>query len=195
MASFDTGRLCAIVKILDKASSHLRLAARECAVPGAATAVTATSAASAVIAASAVTTAPAATAASFATAAPAVPAAPAQAAPAAPAAPLAPPADQAASAIVALLRVSEHASSGVRRALVHIRNGEAQRARDELATARAEPSGAALVPAGIAQPLPPRVTTALHLMLGITGFFPSETEQVLARAAVPPAVRRYAAVH
>ncbi|WP_369214674.1 hypothetical protein [Streptomyces flavofungini] len=139
MASFDTGRLCAIVKILDKASSHLRLAARECARPG-----------------------------------------PATAAPA-------PAPDPAASAIVALLSVSEHASCSVRRALVHIRNGEAQRARDELDTARG-PSGA-LAPAGIAaggiaQPLPPRVTTALHLMLGITGFFPSETEQVLARAAV-----------
>ncbi|CAM5387120.1 putative protein OS=Streptomyces alboniger OX=132473 GN=CP975_27740 PE=4 SV=1 [Streptomyces alboniger] len=136
MASFDTGRLCAIVKILDKASSHLRLAARECA-----------------------------------------PAGPASAAPAQ-------VSDPAASAILALLRVSEHASGSVRRALVHIRNGEAQRARDELDTARTEPSGAALAPAGIAQPLPPRVTTALHLMLGITGFFPSETEQVLARAAV-----------
>ncbi|MEV0120497.1 hypothetical protein AB0I16_02895 [Streptomyces sp. NPDC050703] len=170
MASFDTGRLCAIVKILDKASSHLRLAAGECALPGAAPATL---------------TAPAIATAS------ATPVAPA------PAPALAPPAaaDPAASAIVALLRVSEHASSSVRRALVHIRNGEAQRARDELDTARAEPSGAALVPAGIAQPLPPRVTTALHLMLGITGFFPSETEQVLARAAVPPAVRQCVAAH
>ncbi|KUL62724.1 MULTISPECIES: hypothetical protein [unclassified Streptomyces] len=183
MASFDTGRLCAIVKILDKASSHLRLAARECAVPGAA---------SAAPVATSVPTAPTAPAVTAAKAVTAATSAPTQAAPAASTAPAA---DQAASAIVALLRVSEHASSGVRRALVHIRNGEAQRARDELATARVEPSGAALVPAGIAQPLPPRVTTALHLMLGITGFFPSETEQVLARAAVPPAVRRYAAVH
>ncbi|WP_447040573.1 hypothetical protein [Streptomyces sp. DSM 118878] len=144
MTPFDTGRLCAIVKILDKASSHLRLAARECALPGPTTATPSTA------------SGPASDPAS----------------------------DPAASAIVALLRVSEHASSSVRRALVHIRNGEAQRAWDELDTARTEPSGAALVPAGIAQPLPPRVTTALRLMLGITGFFPSETEQVLARAAV-----------
>ena len=146
MTPFDTGRLCAIVKILDKASSHLRLAAREYAPPGPTTAT------------------------------PVTPVTPATASDPAP--------DPAASAIVALLRVSEHASSSVRRALVHIRNGEAQRARDELDTARTEPSGAALAPAGIAQPLPPRVTTALRLMLGITGFFPSETEQVLARAAV-----------
>ncbi|MFC8130690.1 hypothetical protein [Streptomyces sp. NPDC057302] len=138
MASFDTGRLCAIVKILDQASTHLRLAARECALAG-----------------------------------------PAAAAPR-PAA-----ADPASSGITALLSVSEQASGSVRRALVHIHNGEVQRAQHELDQARTQPCEAALTPAGLPRPLPQRVTTALRLMQGITNFFPSETEQVLVRAALP----------
>ncbi|MWA15719.1 hypothetical protein [Streptomyces sp. BA2] len=137
MASFDTGRLCAIVKILDQASTHLRLAARECALAGAATAMTR------------------------------------------------PAADPTASGITALLSVSEQASGSVRRALVHIRNGEDQRAQHELDRARSQSCGAVLTPAGLPRPLPRRVTTALRLMQGITGFFPSETEQVLVRAALP----------
>lgn len=140
MTLFDTGRLCAIVKILDQASTHLRLAAGECALGG--------------------TTA------------------------AAPR-PAAGPADPAASGITALLTVSEQASGSVRRALVHIRNGEVQRAQHELDVARTRPCGAALTPAGLPRPLPRRVTTALRLMQGITNFFPSETEQVLVRAALP----------
>lgn len=139
MASFDTGRLCAIVKILDQASTHLRLAAGECALGGTAAAV------------------------------PRQPAA----------------ADPAASGITALLSVSEQASGSVRRALVHIHNGEVQRAQHELDRARTQPCGAALTPAGLPRPLPQRVTTALRLMQGITNFFPSETEQVLVRAALP----------
>lgn len=146
MASFDTGRLCAIVKILDQASTHLRLAARECTLAGA------TSAASA------------------------APAAPAVARPTA---------DPTASGITALLSVSEQASGSVRRALVHIRNGEVQHAQRELDQARTQPCVAVLAPPELPQPLPRRVTTALRLMQGITGFFPSETEQVLVRAALP----------
>ncbi|WP_371525449.1 hypothetical protein OG302_04255 [Streptomyces sp. NBC_01283] len=138
MASFDTGRLCAIVKILDQASTHLRLAARESTLAEAATA------------------------------------------------PLTRPAgDPDASGITALLSVSEQASGSVRRALVHIRNGEDQRAQHELDQARTTPCVAALAPAGLPRPLPRRVNTALRLMQGITGFFPSETEQVLVRAALP----------
>ncbi|WP_030779945.1 hypothetical protein [Streptomyces sp. NRRL S-920] len=136
MASFDTGRLCAIVKILDKASTHLREAAVECAAAGSTTAV-----------------------------------------------PRQDP-DPTATGIAALLDVSEHASVGVRRALLHINNGEAQRAQHELDAVRVEPSGVVFAPAGLPRPLPPRVATALRLMLGINGFFPSETEQVLVRAAV-----------
>lgn len=143
MASFDTGRLCAIVKILDQASTHLRLAARECTLAGAASA---------------------------ASAAPAV---------------ARPAADPTASGITALLSVSEQASGSVRRALVHIRNGEVQHAQRELDQARTQPCVAALAPPELPQPLPRRVTTALRLMQGITGFFPSETEQVLVRAALP----------
>lgn len=138
MASFDTGRLCAIVKILDQASTHLRLAEGECALGGTAAAV-----------------------------------------------PRQPAADPAASGITALLSVSEQASGSVRRALVHIHNGEVQRAQHELDQARTQPCGAALTPAGLPRPLPQRVTTALRLMQGITNFFPSETEQVLVRAALP----------
>ncbi|MFG2650681.1 hypothetical protein [Streptomyces sp. NPDC048436] len=152
MASFDTGRLCAIVKILDQASTHLRLAAGEWAVS--ATAATTTAATT--------------------TAAPAPTAVPRPAA-----------ADPTASGITALLSVSEHASVSVRRALVHIRNGEIQSAQYELDRARSQPCAAALTPAGLPQPLPRRVTTALRLMQGITGFFPSETEQVLVQAALP----------
>ncbi|MGW7069212.1 hypothetical protein ACWGII_10205 [Streptomyces sp. NPDC054855] len=137
MASFDTGRLCAIVKILDQASTHLRLAARECTLAGAAPAVAR------------------------------------------------PAADPTTSGITALLSVSEQASGSVRRALVHIRNGEDQHAQRELERARTQPCVAALAPAALPQPLPRRVTTALRLMQGITGFFPSETEQVLVRAALP----------
>ncbi|GAA3091695.1 hypothetical protein ACFQ0X_03480 [Streptomyces rectiviolaceus] len=145
MASFDTGRLCAIVKILDQASTHLRLAARECAVAGPA---------------------------------PGPSPAPAPAV-------TRPTADPTASGITALLSVSEQASGSVRRALVHIRNGEDQRAQHELDRARTQPCGAALTPAGLPRPLPQRVTMALRLMQGITNFFPSETEQVLVRAALP----------
>ena len=147
MASFDTGRLCAIVKILDQASTHLRLAAREYALTGSATAVTRPVAEP--------------TAADIATP------------------------DIATSGITALLSVSEQASGSVRRALVHIRNGEVQNAEDELDRTRTQPCGPALTPAGLPRPLPQRVTTALRLMQGITGFFPSETEQVLMRAALP----------
>lgn len=139
MASFDTGRLCAIVKILDQASTHLRLAARESTL--AETAATATM--------------------------------------------TRPAADPDASGITALLSVSEQASGSVRRALVHIRNGEDQRAQHELDQARTTPCVAALAPVGLPRPLPRRVNTALRLMQGITGFFPSETEQVLVRAALP----------
>lgn len=138
MASFDTGRLCAIVKILDQASTHLRLAAGECALGGTAAAV-----------------------------------------------PRQPAVGPAASGITALLSVSEQASGSVRRALVHIHNGEVQRAQHELDRARTQQCGAALTPAGLPRPLPQRVTTALRLMQGITNFFPSETEQVLVRAALP----------
>lgn len=148
MASFDTGRLCAIVKILDQASTHLRLAARECTLAGAATAVPRPAADS---------TAPGVTESGVAT-----------------------------SGITALLSVSEQASGSVRRALVHIRNGEDQRAQHELDRARTQPCVADLAThAGLPRPLPRRVTTALRLMQGITGFFPSETEQVLVRAALP----------
>ncbi|MGW7275889.1 hypothetical protein ACWGH5_35925 [Streptomyces sp. NPDC054864] len=142
MASFDTGRLCAIVKILDQASIHLRLAASDCTLAGAAPA----------------TIRPAADPAG---------------------------ADSTASGITALLSVSEQASGSVRRALVHIRNGEDQRAQHELDRARTQPCVAVLTPAGLPRPLPRRVTTALRLMQGISGFFPSETEQVLLRAALP----------
>ncbi|MER5256975.1 MULTISPECIES: hypothetical protein [unclassified Streptomyces] len=137
MASFDTGRLCAIVKILDQASIHLRLAARECAPAGPSTAVAR------------------------------------------------PAAEPTASGITALLSVSEQASGSVRRALVHIGNGEVQRAQHELDRARTQPCGAALTPAGLPRPLPRRVATALRLMQGISNFFPSETEQVLVRAGLP----------
>ncbi|WP_367047861.1 hypothetical protein [Streptomyces sp. Je 1-332] len=143
MASFDTGRLCAIVKILDQASTHLRLAAGDCTLAGAAPAMTR------------------------------------------PAADHPTGADAAASGITALLSVSEQASGSVRRALVHIRNGEDQRAQHELDQARSQPCVAALTPAGLPRPLPLRVTTALRLLQGISGFFPSETEQVLVRAALP----------
>jgi hypothetical protein len=141
MASFDTGRLCAIVKILDQASAHLRLAAGERAAAATATATAASA--------------------------------------------HRPLADPTASGITALLNVSEHASVSVRRALVHIRNGEIQSAQYELDMARSQPCAAALTPTGLPQPLPRGVTTALRLMQGITGFFPSETEQVLVRAALP----------
>ncbi|MFE6162486.1 hypothetical protein ACFQ7F_26630 [Streptomyces sp. NPDC056486] len=157
MASFDTGRLRAIVKILDQASTHLRLAARECALTGSATAMTRSAAepAASGIATSGAT-APGTTASGIT-----------------------------ASGITALLSVSEQASGSVRRALVHIRNGEVQDAEDELDRARTQPCGPDLTPAGLPRPLPQRVTTALCLMQGITGFFPSETEQVLMRAALP----------
>lgn len=137
MASFDTGRLCAIVKILDQASTHLRLAAREHSLAGTATGISSAG-----------------------------------------------PTD---SGITALLSVSEEASGSVRRALVHIRNGEDQRAQHELDWARTQPPcvAALATPAGLPRPLPRRVSTALRLMQGITNFFPSETEQVLVRAALP----------
>ncbi|MFC7304372.1 hypothetical protein ACFQVC_09140 [Streptomyces monticola] len=124
MTPFDTGRLCAIVKILDQASMQLRLAARE--VPG--------------------STAP---------------------------------------EITSLLGVSEHASAGVRRALVHIRNGETQRALAELEGAGKGPRGQDFGTAWMPRPLPARVTTALRLMRGITGFFPAETEQALVQKLHP----------
>lgn len=153
MASFDTGRLCAIVKILDQASTHLRLAARECTLAGAATAVPRPSADS---------TAPGVTESGVTES------------------------GVATSGITALLSVSEQASGSVRRALVHIHNGEDQRAQHELDRARTQPCVADLAThAGLPRPLPRRVTTALRLMQGITGFFPSETEQVLVRAALP----------
>ncbi|MGW5738442.1 MULTISPECIES: hypothetical protein [Streptomyces] len=155
MASFDTGRLCAIVKILDQASTHLRLAARECTLAGATAATTSAT----------TTTATTATTATSTLTRPA--------------------ADPAASGITALLNVSEETSGSVRRALVHIRNGEDQRAQHELDQARTRPCVAALAPTGLPRPLPRRVNTALRLMQGITGFFPSETEQVLVRAALP----------
>ncbi|MEV6757618.1 hypothetical protein [Streptomyces sp. NPDC051214] len=137
MASFDTGRLCAIVKILDQASTHLRLAAREHSLAGAAPGIAS--------------------------------------------------AHLTESGITALLSVSEQASGSVRRALVHIRNGEDQRAQHELDWARTQPPcvAALATPAGLPRPLPRRVSTALRLMQGITNFFPSETEQVLVRAALP----------
>lgn len=162
MASFDTGRLCAIVKILDQASTHLRLAARECTLAGAATALTRPAADPSVsgISASGLSTS-GLSASGLSTA------------------------GTSTSGITALLSVSEQASGSVRRALVHIRNGEDQRAQHELDRARTQPCVAALTPAGLPQPLPRRVTTALRLMQGITGFFTSETEQVLVRAALP----------
>ncbi|MFF1699451.1 hypothetical protein ACFVXC_38480 [Streptomyces sp. NPDC058257] len=154
MASFDTGRLCAIVKILDQASTHLRLAAGECALTGSATAATRPTADPAT---PGTTTSTSGTTATGITA----------------------------SGIAALLSVSEQASGSVRRALVHIHNGEVQDAENELDRARTQPCGPALAPVGLPRPLPRRVTTALCLMQGITGFFPSETEQVLMRAALP----------
>ncbi|AZM56074.1 hypothetical protein DMA15_28650 [Streptomyces sp. WAC 01529] len=209
MTSFDIGRLCAIVKILDKASTHLRVAAVECAAAGAVPAgagVTGAGMAESVPAgagasgasgagtAGSVTggsvTARSATAGSAAigsmTTGSPVAGPPTAGSIAGGFATGIPPQgpDPTATGIDVLLKVSEHASGGVRRALLHIRNGEAQRAQHELDVARAETSGAAFAPAGLPRPLPPRVTTALRLMLGITGFFPSETEQVLVRAAV-----------
>ncbi|MBW5423723.1 hypothetical protein GKQ77_19510 [Streptomyces sp. BG9H] len=172
MASFDIGRLCAIVKILDKASTHLRVAAvecaasRECVVAGGVPAGAGVAGAGVAGAGLAGAATDGAAVGGSATVVP----------------PQGP--DPAATGIDVLLKVSEHASGGVRRALLHIHNGEAQRAQHELDAARAETSGAAFVPAGLPRPLPPRVATALRLMLGITGFFPSETEQVLVRAAV-----------
>lgn len=150
MASFDTGRLCAIVKILDQASTHLRLAAGEYSLAG---------------------TAPAMPRPAGASITPGVTTS----------------AGLSESGITALLSVSEQASGSVRRALVHIRNGEDQRAQHELDRARTQPPCVAALdtPAGLPRPLPRRVTTALRLMQGITNFFPSETEQVLVRAALP----------
>ncbi|SDJ35765.1 hypothetical protein [Streptomyces indicus] len=135
MASFDTGRLCAIVKILDQAGAHLRLAAGEQAHRADSTDT---------------------------------------------------------SAITSLLALAERAASGVRRAIAHLHAGETGQAQLALQVAG---SGVGLDVPSVPGPLPGRVTTALQLMRGISGFFTPDTEEFLVRQLRPAGGRVVAGAH
>ncbi|MBC9713353.1 hypothetical protein H9Y04_12310 [Streptomyces sp. TRM66268-LWL] len=137
MASYDTGRLTAIVKILDHAGTQLRLAAREQGI---------------------LVTGPLSCQ----------------------------PADaQDLSGITSLLAVVERASGGVRRALAHLRAGDTGQAQLALEAAGTGPRLDALPLAALPRPLPGRVTAALQLMRGISGFFAADTEEFLVRQLSP----------
>ncbi|NGO81340.1 hypothetical protein G6045_37630 [Streptomyces sp. YC504] len=137
MASYDTGRLSAIVKILDQAGAQLRLAAREQGVQVAGSPSPYLSDA------------------------------------------------QDLSGITSLLSVVERASGGVRRALAHLRAGDLGQAQLALEAAGTGPRLDALPLAALPRPLPGRVTAALQLMRGISGFFPADTEEFLVRQLRP----------
>jgi hypothetical protein len=134
MASLDTGRLSAILKILDQATTQLTLAVRE--------------------------HAPSWTGYNEQ-----------------------PPAqdDATAAGIVSLLGISEHAAAHTRSALTHIRDGNIQHALSELESAGTFPRPEVFSQADMLTPWPAKVLTALRLMRGISGFFASETEQILVR--------------
>ncbi|MER7177327.1 hypothetical protein [Streptomyces mesophilus] len=137
MASYDTGRLSAIVKILDQAGTQLRLAAREQGVQVAGS----------------------------------------------PSPHLSDAQDP--SGIASLLCVVERASGGVRRALAHLRAGDLGQAQLALEAAGTGPRLDALPLAALPRPLPGRVTAALQLMRGISGFFTADTEEFLVRQLHP----------
>ncbi|WP_327358323.1 hypothetical protein [Streptomyces sp. NBC_01304] len=138
MATVDSGRLCAIVKILDQASMHLRLATRE----------QTTAAQSGRVAAAL-------------------------------------PPDPTACTIASLLGISETAAACVRRALVHLSDGEQQRAVEALRSVGTHAQWRAAAQTATGRMLPHRVTTAVRLMRGIRGLFTVETEQALGRVLDP----------